>query len=106
MQQVTAPGDADAGMGIENHRFILRARPVVEQEGFSDFRTGTEVKNESGCDAPACPVPVRAAEICDSAVVPFRQVAAPFEGYAVFRGMNHQKAVAVRDDADVFSRIG
>ena len=103
--QVVAPGDADAGVGVENLRLILGTGGVVEEQNFADFRFGAEIEEKSGGDPAARPLPAGAAEKGAAAVAPGDEVAAPPEGDAVRRRVDHQEFIAVPNDAHIFAAV-
>lgn len=93
-------------MGEELHRLRFGAGAVEDHDVAADARHGTEVGDVAGGDAALRPRPVFLAQRDKRAgVAPLAEVGGGFHADAVVRGVEHEVAVVVDEDADVLARL-
>ena len=107
VDEVVAPGDADAGVLIEYDALVFRPRSVEEKQCLADGRFIPEVDDGSRGETALCPRPLFLTEGDEgSGVVPVGEIRALQQADSVL-GRMPEPVFAVDDcGADVFAAFG
>jgi len=84
--QICAPGEAKAGVLVEDHRFVFGPRAMEEQECPADIGIVAQIEDHSRCQASFGPGPILLPQGNQLvAVRPMQQIATEFHAQAVVR---------------------